>query len=75
MEGKWKVQVARCKVQGYLECGLWIVEGLDGSKEARKQGARADTSCAQLSQTSSPSSPTAHIRQYVIERTVAFLHT
>lgn len=39
MEGKWKVQ-------GYLEPGTWIVE-------CGKEGGRADTSDAQLSQTSS----------------------
>lgn len=26
MEGKWKVQGARCKAQGYLYCGMWKVE-------------------------------------------------
>lgn len=47
MEGKWKVQGARCKAQGYLECGMW-------KGECRRcccwngRRARADTSGAQL---------------------------
>lgn len=47
MEGKWKVQ-------GYLEPGMWIVEcGMYCGRCISKEGGRADTSDAQLSQTSS----------------------
>lgn len=65
MEGKWKAQVARCKVVRYVECGMWkvLVEGAGGRVEGRVEGGsggQTQGGDAQRSQPPSPSSPPSH---------------